>query len=94
VSNAEKQLILRDRLALDRTILANERTILAYFRTTLAVTAAGVGLIHFVESWWALPVGITLLVSAPVLQGYGIWRYRRVRGDLRGVHGLRDPDAN
>lgn len=79
----EKDLILRDRLALDRTVLANERTILAYFRTMLAVLAAGISLIQFVDAWWALPVGFTLLVIAPVFLGYGVWRYRRVRRDLR-----------
>ncbi|HEX9972048.1 MAG TPA: DUF202 domain-containing protein, partial [bacterium] len=29
---SESDLILRDRLALDRTVLANERTLLAYVR--------------------------------------------------------------
>ena len=89
-----KDSILRDRLALDRTILANERTILAYFRTTLAVLAAGVSLIQFVDAWWALPAGSILLVVAPPLLGYGVWRYRRVRRDLRCFQRLSDPDSH
>jgi len=76
-------LILRDVLAIDRTILANERTVLAYFRTMLALLAAGGSLIHFIEAWWVLPVGVTLLISAPLLFGFGVWRYRRVSRDLR-----------
>ena len=35
------QLILRDHLAADRTVLANERTFLAYIRTTLTLFVAG-----------------------------------------------------
>ena len=76
-------LILRDLLAIDRTILANERTILAYFRTMLALLASGFSLMHFVEEWWAVPVGVTLLVAAPLLFGFGVWRFRRVSRDLR-----------
>ena len=76
-------LILRDLLAIDRTILANERTILAYFRTMLTLLASGFSLMHFVEGWWVLPAGVTLLVLAPLLFGFGIWRFRRVSRDLR-----------
>lgn len=35
-----KSLILRDHLAVDRTILANERTVLAYVRTILTAFIA------------------------------------------------------
>jgi len=41
------QLILRDHLAADRTILANERTFLAYIRTALTLFVAGLSFIHF-----------------------------------------------
>ena len=75
--------MLRDVLAIDRTILANERTLLAYFRTMLALLAAGGSLIHFIDAWWVLPAGVTLLISAPLLFGFGVWRYRRVSRDLR-----------
>jgi len=46
-SFSKKDLILRDHLAIDRTILANERTLLAYVRTSLAVIAVGATLIYF-----------------------------------------------
>ncbi len=41
------QLILRDRLAADRTILSNERTFLAYIRTALTLFIAGLSFVHF-----------------------------------------------
>ena len=34
-------MILRDHLAYDRTVLANERTFLSYMRTSIALFAAG-----------------------------------------------------
>lgn len=36
-----REFILRDWLALDRTVLANERTFLAYTRTSLTLVLAG-----------------------------------------------------
>jgi putative membrane protein len=80
---AADDLILRDVLAIDRTILANERTLLAYLRTTLAFLAAGGSLIHFVETWWALPIGLGLIAAGALLFGVGVWRYRRVHRHLR-----------
>jgi len=62
-------LTLRDWLALDRTVLANERTLLAYVRTALALLAGGVALFQFVETDWALAVGMAALpLALAVLQ--------------------------
>ncbi|MDQ3075679.1 MAG: DUF202 domain-containing protein [bacterium] len=41
-----KELILRDYLAIERTILTNEGTFLAYIRTCLTVVVVGVTLFH------------------------------------------------
>jgi len=38
-------MILRDHLAYDRTVLANERTLLSYLRTAIALLAAGATLV-------------------------------------------------
>ncbi|MBF0209128.1 MAG: DUF202 domain-containing protein, partial [Oligoflexia bacterium] len=46
------QLILRDWLAIDRTILANKRTLLAYIRTSMAFFISGITAVHFVEMSW------------------------------------------
>jgi putative membrane protein len=76
---------LRDRLAVDRTILANERTLLAYLRTMLALLAAGGSLIHFLDETWALVAGACLLALGPALFAFGVWRFRRVNRDLNGL---------
>lgn len=72
------QLILRDFLAIDRTVLANERTFLAYNRTALTLIAVGASFIKFFESaafeavgWAFLPVGVFTFA-------YGLYRYRKV----------------
>ena len=42
---ADSELILRDHLAIDRTVLANERTFLAYCRPALPLILTGAGCI-------------------------------------------------
>jgi inner membrane protein YidH len=75
-------LILRDELAIDRTVLANERTLLSYVRTGLAFAVSGAGTIHFFASPIALLVGWCLLVLAFITGGFGVWRFRRVAGHI------------
>ncbi len=72
------QLIVRDFLAIDRTVLANERTFLAYNRTALALVAVGASFIQFFGSialeavgWSFLPLGVFTFV-------YGLFRYRKI----------------
>ena len=45
----DKELILRDHLALERTKLANERTLFAYIRMALYLLTVGIGIFQ-VES--------------------------------------------
>ncbi|MBP8131503.1 MAG: DUF202 domain-containing protein [Candidatus Hydrogenedentes bacterium] len=75
----EEQRILRDELALDRTVLANERTLLAYVRTALALLLAGVTFIHFSRAAWFSVVGVLCLVAGMMALALGISRFRRVR---------------
>ena len=76
-------LTLRDRLALDRTVLANERTLLAYLRTALALLAGGVTLLHFVDTAWALVVGWAAIPLAALIGVVGAVRFASVRRRLR-----------
>ena len=63
----DKELILRDHLALERTKLANERTLFAYIRMALYLLTVGVGIFQ-VESisrlhglaWVCIMAGIIL----------------------------------
>lgn len=44
-----EEMILRDWLALDRTVLANKRTFLAYGRTAAALLALGIAFVHLIH---------------------------------------------
>ena len=67
-----ESLIIRDLLAIDRTVMANTRTFLAYIRTALTLFIAGVTFIHFFEprilfllGWLFIPVsGVVFLLGA------------------------------
>ena len=78
----KEQLILRDELALDRTVLANERTLLAYVRTALALLLAGVTFVHFSQATWFSIVGVACLIVGAATFAFGIDRYRRMRDVL------------
>lgn len=75
---ATEQLILRDELAIDRTLLANERTLLAYLRSGVALGIAGVSIMHFGEHDWFRAVGILCVPVGIFTVIVGTLRYRRV----------------
>lgn len=79
---AEKP-VLRDYLAIDRTVLANERTLLAYLRTSLAFGVVGASAIKFFDSIWYEVVGIAFIVFALLVACAGVQRFYRVRRRVR-----------
>jgi len=73
------KMILRDFLAIDRTILANQNTFLAYLRTALTLFVAGVTFIRFFDltvveivGWIFIPVGLATFII-------GLIRYNKKR---------------
>jgi putative membrane protein len=86
-----EELILRDRLALDRTHLANERTLLAYIRTAFMLIVAGATAIKalpgdrvaVVSGWVLLAVGALVLL-------FGAGRFRTLRRRIRRDAGSLD----
>ncbi len=77
-----EELILRDHLATDRTVLANERTLLAYVRTTLAFLAAGGSFIHFFNSLTLKVIGWGLIFLGAVLLVGGGARFLQMRARI------------
>lgn len=78
-----EELILRDYLAADRTVLANERTLMAYIRTSLALAAAGASLIHFLTTLVADVAGGLLLALDAFILGMGLQRFIYYKRRLR-----------
>ncbi len=82
-----EELILRDYLAADRTVLANERTYLAYIRTALAFAIAGASLIHFLEPLVSDVAGWALIAMGVVTFAIGTMRYAQTRQRLERILG-------
>jgi len=77
-----EHLILRDELAIDRTILANERTLLSYLRAGVALLIAGVSIIHFSQEGWFWAVGITCIPTGLITGIVGAMRYRKMNKSI------------
>ncbi len=71
-------LILRDELAIDRTLLANERTLLSYLRSAAALLIAGFSIIHFSTEVWFWVLGLACIPAGIMTGIIGVARYRRM----------------
>jgi putative membrane protein len=75
-----EELILRDRLALDRTHLANERTLLAYIRTAfMLIVAGGTAIKALPDDRLVVMTGWMLLALGLFVAVLGAWRFRTIR---------------
>ncbi|HCE45570.1 MAG TPA: DUF202 domain-containing protein [Lentisphaeria bacterium] len=75
----KEELILRDELAVDRTLLANERTIMAYLRSGVALILAGATFIHFSNVLWFKLLGISCIPAGVAVMMFGWMRYRKIK---------------
>jgi len=80
-----KDLILRDELALDRTLLANERTLLAYLRSGMALVIAGVTIMHFSVEFWFWVFGISCIPAGVITAYIGTVRFRSMNKAITQV---------
>jgi putative membrane protein len=80
--NNNECMILRDWLALDRTILANERTVLAWIRTGLSIFLAGITFVKYIDDDFFQVLGYFAIVFGISVFGIGIYRYNRLRKNL------------
>jgi putative membrane protein len=81
----KEELILRDELAIDRTLLANERTLMAYVRLAITLVIAGVSIIHFAMEKWFETIGF-LCVPVGIAAGILGWiRYQRMDLEIREI---------
>lgn len=82
------QLILRDHLAADRTILANERTFLAYIRTALTLFIAGLSFVHFHIMNSPIAdgaIGGLLMFIGAITFFLGLYRYHKTKSLIREI---------
>jgi len=78
----QSDLILRDELAIDRTLLANERTLLAYLRSAAALLIAGISMIHFSSADWFHTTGFICIPGAVLVTLIGLHRFRKMNNAI------------
>jgi len=78
----DEELLLREKLAAERTHLANERTLLAYARTGLAFLVAGVTGEQLLDQGIWRVVALSFIVLGPAISVFGIWRFVRFRREI------------
>jgi putative membrane protein len=79
------KLILRDRLAIDRTLLANERTLLSYLRAGISLIIAGVSMMHFSTQQWFLYAGAACVPLGIASSIVGIQRFRKQHYSIMNI---------
>lgn len=83
-----EQMILRDYLAVDRTMMTNETSFMSYVRTALTLIAAGATLIKFFGSDLEMQIlGVAFMIIGGLLALYGYNRFRKVDTILLKVKG-------
>jgi putative membrane protein len=78
----QSDLILRDELAIDRTLLANERTLLAYLRSAAALLIVGISMIHFSNEDWFHMTGLICIPGAVLVSLIGLLRFRKMNNAI------------
>ena len=77
-----KDLVLREYLAIERTKLANETALLAYVRTGLYFLVAGSSLGHLIDSnFWRI-ADDPLIIIGLIIMVIGVVRYFRLRKSI------------
>lgn len=78
-----KDLILREKLALQRTILANQSTLLAFLRTSMYFMVAGLSVRQFMDLKNGILVEVTLMLFAVAIFVIGVVNYILQRRKIR-----------
>jgi putative membrane protein len=84
-------LILRDELAIDRTLLANERTLLAYLRSGVALVIAGVSIMQLASTAWFWWVGFCSIPVGVFATTFGVCRFVRMHKAISVVRKQASP---
>ena len=79
------EMILRDYLALDRTVLANERTLLSYLRTFIGTFSAGIAMVKLFDAYLINVIGYIFAAVSPLFIVLGAIRYAQISGKLKTI---------
>jgi putative membrane protein len=83
-SSDSKEQPVRDRLALERTLLANERTLLAYVRTAIMLAVTGVTLLKlYGDTLLPAAAGWALIATGIGVAVLGVARFQKLARFLK-----------
>jgi putative membrane protein len=78
-----KDLILRERLALQRTAMSNDTTLLSFIRTALYFSVAGLSVNTLLKVSYGVWIEIVFFSASLFILMVGIWKYIRQKRSLR-----------
>jgi len=81
--SVNKDLILRERLALQRTVLANQATFLAFLRTTMYFAVAGLSVRGLLTVSYGIYFELAFYCVSVFLFSYGVRNYVRQEKSIR-----------
>ena len=82
-NNLNKDLILRERLALERTEMGNDRTLLAFIRTSLYFSIAGMSMNSLIKVSYGLWLEIAFWIMALMILITGIIKFLKQKRSLK-----------
>ncbi len=82
-THINKDLILRERLAIERTQMANDTTLLAFMRTALYFSIAGMSVNRLLNVSYGTVIEIVFWSIAFLILVIGIYKYRKQKLRLK-----------
>jgi len=82
-SKINKDLILRERLALQRTAMANDTTLLSFIRTSLYFSIAGISVNNLLHLQYGVLLEIAFWTLSLLILFIGILKYRKQKRSLK-----------
>lgn len=86
----KQNMILRDYLAVDRTIMTNENSFLAYIRTALTLVVAGVTFLKYFNDGAVHIIGWIFIASSLLVLVTGFGRYETMNRILLKIVGRQE----
>ena len=82
----DKQVILRDYLAIERTRLANERTLLSYIRSSLYLLLGSIGFFQLKDFPNFKYLALVSLIFCVVFFVIGVFRFKLLKKSLKTLY--------
>lgn len=82
-NNVNRDLILRERLALERTAMGNDRTLLAFIRTSLYFSIAGMSVNSLIKVSYGLWLEIAFWIMAFMILTTGVIKFLKQKKSLK-----------